>query len=117
MSDLPPAYDDVVEAPQPQKAPVGDKGTGVVSLTINGTVFTIDTLADDTITFDTSLADFIRSHTKWTGTKIACHEGGCGACAVAATYYDQTVGKTVTRALPFVRTTAPCVRWIDHHNQ
>lgn len=68
----------------------------VFSITINGALHTID-LTRDPISPHTSLATYIRTQTTYHGTKIACGEGGCGACTVALTYFDVALQKTVTR--------------------
>jgi aerobic-type carbon monoxide dehydrogenase small subunit (CoxS/CutS family) len=48
----------------------------VSSLRVNGGSYTID------VPVGTSLADALRDEIGFTGTKIACHEGHCGACTV-----------------------------------
>ena len=45
-------------------------------LRVNGGSYTID------VPVGTSLADALRDEIGFTGTKIACHEGHCGACTV-----------------------------------
>eukprot|EP00250_Pteridium_aquilinum_P022285 c25340_g1_i2 orf=145-4443(+) len=37
-----------------------------------------------------TLLSFLRSHTRLTGTKLGCGEGGCGACLVLLSTYDPT---------------------------
>ncbi|KAK9795562.1 hypothetical protein WJX73_009750 [Symbiochloris irregularis] len=46
-----------------------------------------------------SLNEFIRLHTPFKGTKLACGEGGCGACAVQEHTLDPASGATVTRSI------------------
>ncbi|RZC94031.1 hypothetical protein C5167_016725 [Papaver somniferum] len=36
----------------------------------------------------TTLLEFIRTQTRFTGTKLSCGEGGCGACVVLLSKYD-----------------------------
>ncbi|XP_044961392.1 putative aldehyde oxidase-like protein [Hordeum vulgare subsp. vulgare] len=38
----------------------------------------------------TTLLEFIRTRTPFTGTKLGCGEGGCGACVVLIATYDPT---------------------------
>lgn len=71
--------------------------SGGFSITINDAVFTVDLGADVSVTPDTSLASFIRTKTNYRGTKVACAEGGCGACTVALTMLDPASGTVVTR--------------------
>jgi aerobic-type carbon monoxide dehydrogenase small subunit (CoxS/CutS family) len=46
------------------------------SLRVNGGTYTVD------VPVGTSLAEALRDEIGFTGTKIACHEGHCGACTV-----------------------------------
>ncbi len=46
------------------------------SLRINGGTYAVD------VPVGTSLAEALREEIGFTGTKIACHEGHCGACTV-----------------------------------
>ena len=96
----PPAYDAVVAASQLprvtatrvlQPAAVGK----TIGFVLNGKPVSVDL---DVSTMNMSLAEYIRHHTKYTGTKIHCHEGGCGACVLAITYSDPTLGP-VTKAI------------------
>ena len=41
-----------------------------------------------------TLNDFIRRNTKFSGTKLSCGEGGCGACAVDLSRKDFRTGET-----------------------
>ena len=45
-------------------------------LRVNGSVYGVDAPVG------ASLADVLREELGFTGTKIACHEGHCGACTV-----------------------------------
>jgi xanthine dehydrogenase/oxidase len=70
------------------------------SVTINGSAFSIDTTDPACwVTPSTTLNDFLRHHTPFHGTKVACDEGGCGACTVALTYNNATTGTSVTRGI------------------
>jgi xanthine dehydrogenase iron-sulfur cluster and FAD-binding subunit A len=42
-----------------------------------------------------TLNDFIRRQTKFSGTKLSCGEGGCGACAVDIARTDPITGEVV----------------------
>jgi len=48
----------------------------VPELRINGGTYSVD------VPVGTSLAEALRDEIGFTGTKIACHEGHCGACTV-----------------------------------
>ncbi|KAL0109815.1 hypothetical protein PUN28_013466 [Cardiocondyla obscurior] len=58
-----------------------------INFTINGTPHTIS----GDIPADTSLNIYIRDYAKLRGTKAMCHEGGCGACIVAAEIKGETM--------------------------
>ncbi|XP_039304286.1 xanthine dehydrogenase 1 isoform X2 [Solenopsis invicta] len=58
-----------------------------IKFTINGTPHTIS----GNIPADTSLNVYIRDYAKLRGTKAMCHEGGCGACIVAAEIKGETM--------------------------
>jgi hypothetical protein len=49
-----------------------------VSFTVNGTARTVDA----GIAATTGLVEYLRYNELLVGTKISCHEGGCGACTV-----------------------------------
>ncbi|KAI3871369.1 hypothetical protein MKW92_031472 [Papaver armeniacum] len=51
---------------------------------INGERFQISDINDHS----TTLLEFIRTQTRFTGTKLSCGEGGCGACVVLLSKYD-----------------------------
>eukprot|EP00884_Botryococcus_braunii_P011763 jgi/Botrbrau1/20588/Bobra.113_1s0014.1 len=44
--------------------------------------------------FRTTLSEFLRFSAHVTSSKIACGEGGCGACAVIVSSYNSLAGKT-----------------------
>ncbi|EIE21740.1 molybdenum cofactor-binding domain-containing protein [Coccomyxa subellipsoidea C-169] len=46
-----------------------------------------------------SLNDYLRRKTRLKGTKLACGEGGCGACAVEITQHDPSIGKDRTTSI------------------
>ncbi|XP_043496073.1 indole-3-acetaldehyde oxidase-like [Polistes fuscatus] len=58
-----------------------------VDLTINGNPYTVS----EDVPPNTTLNFFIREYAKLRGTKAMCHEGGCGACIVAATIKGETM--------------------------
>jgi len=62
----------------------------VFSITINGVKYT-----ETTIDPEMSLVEYIRSVAQLYGTKKSCGEGGCGACTVTLSYYDETINDTV----------------------
>ncbi|CUE58771.1 xanthine dehydrogenase oxidase-like, putative [Bodo saltans] len=89
----PPAYD------APTAAAVGSassSSSSVISFTLNGSTVTADFGNDPTLTPSSRLSDFIRFKTPYTGTKVYCHEGGCGACVVNLTYTDPTTNAATT---------------------
>ncbi|KDO18584.1 hypothetical protein SPRG_16004, partial [Saprolegnia parasitica CBS 223.65] len=45
------------------------------------------------------LVDYIRNVARLTGTKVACGEGGCGACTVVLRHQSVTSSQLVTRAV------------------
>ena len=71
----------------------------LISITINGTLFSIDLSTDTFVTPTTTLAEFIRNRTTWRGTKVSCAEGGCGACTVALSYTDPATGKPAVKSI------------------
>jgi xanthine dehydrogenase/oxidase len=62
-------------------------GEKSINFTINGIPHTLPT----DIPANTSLIVYIRDHAKLRGTKAMCHEGGCGACIVAAEIKGETM--------------------------
>ncbi|CAI5993037.1 unnamed protein product [Closterium sp. NIES-65] len=48
---------------------------------------------------DMTLNEFVRTKTEFTGTKLACGEGGCGACAVMVARYNPLTSTIDERSL------------------
>ena len=69
------------------------------TITINSVEFPVDLANDTFVTPTTTLAEFIRNRTTWRGTKIACAEGGCGACTVALGFTDPSTGKAAVKSI------------------
>lgn len=65
-----------------------------VSFTVNGKQHTI-TNPDPSM----SLNEWIRNQPGLQGTKVMCHEGGCGCCVVSVTRRDLSTSKDVTIAV------------------
>ena len=59
---------------------------------INGKEFSIPASEVDP---SVTLNDFIRRSTDFSGTKLSCGEGGCGACAVDISKIDPSSGKEI----------------------
>jgi abscisic-aldehyde oxidase len=59
-----------------------------ITFAVNGEVVTVAN-PDPSVT----LNDYIRTQTPFTGTKLACGEGGCGACAVMLSRVDPATGQ------------------------
>ncbi len=71
------ALSDAAAPPSSQHA----TGWFVCSFYLNGALQTPDL---DALPLDMSLVAYIREVAKLTGTKIACNEGGCGACSTCS---------------------------------
>ncbi len=79
----------------PPARPGADAFRETLSFTLNGSPVTIDN-PDPTIL----LVDYLRSPSVGlTGTKLACGEGGCGACTVLITRTDPNTNQVVERAV------------------
>ena len=46
-----------------------------------------------------TLLEFLRENLKLTGTKLSCNQGGCGACTVTLTSWEESAGKWEHRAI------------------
>eukprot|EP00775_Hariotina_reticulata_P011871 gene11871-12015_t len=64
-----------------------------VVLSVNGQKLEVDSVASST-----RLVDVLRSETKFRGPKVACGEGGCGACTVLAESLQPGTG-VITRRI------------------
>ena len=82
-----------VEAPQAH--PRSDTYGDTLSFTLNGEPVTIENPDPTSL-----LVDYLRSpNVGLTGTKLACGEGGCGACTVLMTRTDPNTTQVVERAV------------------
>ncbi|XP_041363518.1 xanthine dehydrogenase-like [Gigantopelta aegis] len=66
-----------------------------INFWINGTLYTVGPEYDLTISLNT----FIRDGPGLKGTKVMCHEGGCGCCTVTVTIPDLVFHKEKTFAI------------------
>ncbi|KAF0907925.1 hypothetical protein E2562_022313 [Oryza meyeriana var. granulata] len=60
----------------------------VVVLAVNGERFELHRDGASGVSPGESLLEFLRSRTRFTGPKLGCGEGGCGACVVLLSTYD-----------------------------
>jgi xanthine dehydrogenase/oxidase len=83
-----------LNAGQVQSTPAGSAPVTQVNFTLNGNPVVIQN-PDPNM----SLNEYIRSLPGYTGTKLTCGEGGCGACTVTAQTFDATLNTNVTISL------------------
>merc|ERR1711862_178287 len=74
-----------------QSKPASVLPSDSVSLSINGKTYT-----ESDVSPELSLCDYIRKTAFLTGTKKSCAEGGCGACTVLHTDFDETKQQQVS---------------------
>ncbi|KAF0715968.1 hypothetical protein As57867_003083, partial [Aphanomyces stellatus] len=68
--------------------------THSLTFALNGTKVVVD--ANTTPRFhDLRLIDYLRDHARLTGTKLACGEGGCGACTVVLGHRTSATDQTL----------------------
>jgi len=94
MAEAPPSYYDATAG-----VAAGDvQATTTINLNINNKAYAVDLSSPQyaDITPTTRLSEFIRTHTPYTGLKVFCHEGGCGACTVSVTRTDANGPSTVS---------------------
>eukprot|EP00301_Raphidiophrys_heterophryoidea_P025623 c8643_g1_i1.p1 GENE.c8643_g1_i1~~c8643_g1_i1.p1 ORF type:complete len:1451 (-),score=377.81 c8643_g1_i1:195-4547(-) len=65
---------------------------GAVKFALNGEIINVP--ADEAAKM--TLNEFIRTQTKFTGTKLSCGQGGCGACTVAIRKFDPSKNQIET---------------------
>lgn len=65
------------------------------SFYVNGKKTTVD-LAD--VDPKMTLLEYLRS-TSLTGTKVSCNQGGCGACTVMLTKFNESTGKVENKSV------------------
>ncbi|CAL5222937.1 g5372 [Coccomyxa viridis] len=73
---------------------VASLGVGI-SFSVNGKKHTLDPGLQPC----TTLYDFLRGRTTYTGTKSGCGEGGCGSCSVEVYQYNPSSGSTTTKCI------------------
>eukprot|EP00331_Platyophrya_macrostoma_P016359 CAMPEP_0176463900 /NCGR_PEP_ID=MMETSP0127-20121128/36177_1 /TAXON_ID=938130 /ORGANISM="Platyophrya macrostoma, Strain WH" /LENGTH=1348 /DNA_ID=CAMNT_0017856175 /DNA_START=9 /DNA_END=4055 /DNA_ORIENTATION=+ len=100
----PPSYEELfgglstATVVQPPSVTLRSETSTTIQFTLNGTPVTVDFSKNTSLTPNTTLAEYLRT-TTFTGTKIFCHEGGCGVCVVSVTYTDLSSNETVTRSI------------------
>ncbi|KAF6169816.1 hypothetical protein GIB67_034208 [Kingdonia uniflora] len=65
-----------------------EEGRNNLAFAINGVRFEVSKIDPST-----TLLEFIRTQTRYKGTKLSCGEGGCGACVVLLSKYDPVLEK------------------------
>ena len=68
-----------------------------INFFINGISFSLSGKNITKITI--TLNQFLRTNCGFTGTKLGCEEGGCGACSVVLCKYDTLLNKVVFKAI------------------
>ncbi|XP_061428611.1 LOW QUALITY PROTEIN: xanthine dehydrogenase-like [Lethenteron reissneri] len=69
--------------PSPPASSQGTSGPAALHLTVNGKDYTVENPDPRT-----TLSEFLRGTLRLSGTKVMCHEGGCGCCVVTVQYAD-----------------------------
>jgi xanthine dehydrogenase/oxidase len=66
-----------------------------IAFVLNGQTFTVE----NEHPFDMTLNQYLRDFLNYTGTKVTCKEGGCGACLITAEIYDHESKQPKTVAI------------------
>ena len=114
-----PAADAVAPPPSPSKASSSGASAAEVDATngpesqlefcLNGAVQRLGGTGQAPVDPSISLNDYIRRFTPFKGTKLACGEGGCGACAVMLTRVEPSTGEVCAPCWSPVSLTSPIV--------